>query len=356
LSVLKCSGGIFDIENKSERLLEVESVIVAPDFWDDNERAQDVMKERTSLTEAIASVDTPYDLASECLLLLDMGEEEAELSVLEEVGKQIPEIESYLEALEFQRMLGGPADRADAILSINSGAGGLESQDWASMLQRMYLRWSDSKGYKVAIVDMVEGDEAGIKSATFTIEGDFAFGNLKAEAGVHRLVRISPFDANARRHTSFASVYVFPEVDDDIEIEVNEGDLRIDTYRASGAGGQHVNKTDSAIRITHLPTGIVVQCQNQRSQHKNRSTAMKLLKSRLYALELEEREKEMEAIYADKKEIGFGSQIRSYVLHPYRMVKDHRTNIEKGNTDAVLDGDLDEFIRGYLLSKNNPIA
>jgi len=354
LSGLKRSGGIFDIETKSERLLEVESVIVAPDFWDDNERAQEVMKERTSLTEAIASVETPHDLASESLLLLDMGEEEDDLSVLQEVEKQIPEIESYLEALEFQRMLGGPADRADAILSINSGAGGLESQDWASMLQRMYLRWSDSKGYKVAIVDMVEGDEAGIKSATFTIEGDFAFGNLKAEAGVHRLVRISPFDANARRHTSFASVYVFPEVDDNIEVEVNEGDLRVDTYRASGAGGQHVNKTDSAIRITHIPTGIVVQCQNQRSQHKNRSTAMKLLKSRLYALELEEREKEMEAIYADKKEIGFGSQIRSYVLHPYRMVKDHRTNIEKGNTDAVLDGDLDDFIRGYLLSKENP--
>jgi len=314
------------------------------------------MKERTSLTDAIASVEDPTELAGESLLLLDMGEEEEDLSVVEEVGRNISQIEKSLEALEFQRMLGGPADRSDAILSINSGAGGLESQDWASMLQRMYLRWSDTKGYKVAIVDMVEGDEAGIKSATFTIEGEFAFGNLKAEAGVHRLVRISPFDANARRHTSFASVYVFPEVDDNIEVEVNESDLRVDTYRASGAGGQHVNKTDSAIRITHIPTGIVVQCQNQRSQHKNRSTAMKLLKSRLYALELEEREKEMEAIYADKKEIGFGSQIRSYVLHPYRMVKDHRTNIEKGNADAVLDGDLDEFIRGYLLSKDNPIG
>ena len=308
------------------------------------------------MTDAIASVEDPTELAGESLLLLDMGEEEEDLSVVEEVGRNISQIEKSLEALEFQRMLGGPADRSDAILSINSGAGGLESQDWASMLQRMYLRWSDTKGYKVAIVDMVEGDEAGIKSATFTIEGEFAFGNLKAEAGVHRLVRISPFDANARRHTSFASVYVFPEVDDNIEVEVNESDLRVDTYRASGAGGQHVNKTDSAIRITHIPTGIVVQCQNQRSQHKNRSTAMKLLKSRLYALELEEREKEMEAIYADKKEIGFGSQIRSYVLHPYRMVKDHRTNIEKGNADAVLDGDLDEFIRGYLLSKDNPIG
>ena len=311
------------------------------------------MQKQNALKRSIASFEIPANSAEEALLLMEMAEEEGDVSVYEDVAALMQEVEEGLEALEFQRMLGGPADKANAIVHINSGAGGLESQDWASMLFRMYLRWSDSQQFKAEIVEQTTGDEAGIKSATFTVEGEFAFGYLRAEAGVHRLVRISPFDASARRHTSFASVFVYPEVDDNIEIEVKESDVRIDTYRASGAGGQHVNKTDSAVRLTHIPTGVVVQCQNQRSQHKNRATAFKILKSRLYAMELEAREKSMEAEYTEKKEINFGSQIRSYVLHPYRMVKDHRTNHEVGNADAVLDGDLDGFMKAFLLQSGN---
>ncbi len=254
-------------------------------------------------------------------------------------------------ALEMQQMLGGEHDAGNAIVSIHPGAGGTEAQDWAEILMRTYLRWCERKGYKVQLVDQLEGEGAGIKSVTFTVEGPYAYGYLHAEAGIHRLVRISPFDANARRHTSFASVFVYPEVEDDIEIEINEADLRVDTYRSSGAGGQHVNKTDSAVRLTHLPTGIVVACQNERSQHKNRSMAMKILRARLYELEMEKQKEKMEVFAKTKKEIGFGSQIRSYVLHPYRMVKDHRTGHETGNTDAVLDGDLDGFIEAYLLQK-----
>jgi peptide chain release factor 2 len=254
-------------------------------------------------------------------------------------------------ALEMQQMLGGEHDAGNAIVSIHPGAGGTEAQDWAEILMRMYLRWCERKGYKVQLVDQLEGEGAGIKSVTFTVEGPYAYGYLHAEAGIHRLVRISPFDANARRHTSFASVFVYPDIEDDIEIEVNEADLRVDTYRSSGAGGQHVNKTDSAVRLTHLPTGIVVACQNERSQHKNRSMAMKILRARLYELEMEKQKEKMEVFTKTKKEIGFGSQIRSYVLHPYRMVKDHRTSHETGNTDAVLDGDLDGFIETYLLQK-----
>jgi len=349
------SGGIFDLPAADARLVEIETLIVAPDFWDDPERAQSVMKERTRLQERVQGVTEPLVAVEDALTLLEMGMEEGDDSVCQEIEEEtLPALGKAVEALEFQRMLGGPADASSAIVSINSGAGGLESQDWAAMLMRMYMRWGDAHDYKVALLEETAGDEAGIKTATFTVSGDYAFGYLKAEAGVHRLVRISPFDASARRHTSFASVFIYPEIEDDIEVEINESDLRVDTYRASGAGGQHVNKTDSAIRITHEPTGIVVQCQSQRSQHKNRTTAMKLLKSRLHALELESREKEMEDIYANKMEIGFGSQIRSYVLHPYRMVKDHRTNVEKGNTDAVLDGDLDDFIKAYLLYAGAP--
>ncbi len=249
-------------------------------------------------------------------------------------------------------MLSGEHDSSNAIVSINAGAGGTEAQDWADMLLRMYLRFCESRGYKTEFTDYQPGDDAGLKGATFTVTGDYAYGWLRAEMGIHRLVRISPFDANKKRHTSFASVFVFPELPDDIEVEINEKDLKVDTYRSSGAGGQHVNKTDSAIRITHLPTGIVVACQNERSQHKNRSSAMKELKSRLYELEVLRKEEEAESLAGEKKEIGWGSQIRSYVLHPYRMVKDHRTGYEVGNTDAVLDGDLDGFIEAYLLSKS----
>ena len=277
-----------------------------------------------------------------------MAEEEGDSDLLAEIDEELTGLTEKLEAIEFQRMLSGEHDAGNAIVTVHSGAGGTESQDWAEMLLRMYLRWCEKKGYKTEILDYQGGDEAGIKSVTFTASGEYPYGYLKAEIGVHRLVRISPFDSNKRRHTSFASIFVLPEIEEDIEVEIDESDLRIDTYRASGAGGQHVNKTDSAIRITHLPSGEVVQCQNERSQHKNKATAMKLLKAKLYALKMKEQEEKMDEINADKKDIGWGSQIRSYVMHPYRMVKDLRTGVETGNVDAVMDGDLDKFILGYL--------
>ena len=261
----------------------------------------------------------------------------------------LPGLEKKIGQMEFARMLSGEHDVNNAIVSINAGAGGTEAQDWADILLRMYLRWCERKGLKAEITEYQPGDEAGTKGVTFTVAGAYAYGYLKAEKGIHRLVRISPFDSNARRHTSFCSVFVFPELADEVDIEILDKDLKVDTYRASGAGGQHVNKTDSAIRITHLPSGIVVSCQNQRSQHKNRAIAMKQLQARLYELEMEKKESEAEALGGEKKDIGWGSQIRSYVLHPYRMVKDHRTNYEVGNADAVLDGDLDGFIEAYLM-------
>ncbi len=265
-----------------------------------------------------------------------------------EAAAKLDEVEAAVERLELQRKLGGEHDAGHAILTLHPGAGGTEAQDWAEMLLRMYLRWAERHGFATELVDLQPGEGAGIKSATVTVAGPYAYGYLKAEAGIHRLVRISPFDANKRRHTSFASVFVYPEVDEDIEIEINEADLRVDTYRSSGAGGQHVNKTDSAVRLTHLPTGIVVACQNERSQHKNKSMAMKILRARLYELEQEKQREKMDVFHKTKKDIAWGSQIRSYVLHPYRMVKDHRTGIEVGNADAVLDGDLDQFIEAYL--------
>src|SRR6185295_17262333 len=273
---------------------------------------------------------------------------EGDADALAECAAKLDTATTGLAALEMQQMLGGEHDAGNAILSIHPGAGGTEAQDWAEILMRMYLRWCERKGYKVQILEQQEGEGAGIKSVTMTVDGSYAYGYLHAEAGIHRLVRISPFDANARRHTSFASVFVYPDIEDDIEVDINEADLRVDTYRSSGAGGQHVNKTDSAVRLTHIPTGIVVACQNERSQHKNRSMAMKILRARLYDLELEKQREKMEVFSKTKKEIGFGSQIRSYVLHPYRLVKDHRTGVEMGNADAVLDGDLDRFIEAYL--------
>ena len=257
---------------------------------------------------------------------------------------------------ELAQILGGADDRRNAIVTLHPGAGGTEAQDWAEILLRMYLRWTDRHGYRKEILEYQPGEEAGLKSVTFSVEGDYAYGHLKAETGIHRLVRISPFDANSRRHTSFASVFVYPEVDDTIKVEVDEADLRVDTYRSSGAGGQHVNKTDSAVRLTHLPTGIVVACQNERSQHKNRAMAMKILRSRLYELELEKQKEKMDTLHKTKKDNAWGSQIRSYVLHPYRLVKDHRTNIEIGNADAVLDGDIDPFIQAYLLHDSDSTA
>lgn len=267
---------------------------------------------------------------------------------LKELAESYSKIEKEVDQLEFTTRLSGPNDTKNAILTIHPGAGGTESQDWADMLFRMYNRWCETHDYEINLIDYSPGDEAGLKSATMEVKGEFAFGYLKAESGVHRLVRISPFDANSRRHTSFVSVYVYPEFDEEINIEINDEDLRIDTYRASGAGGQHVNKTSSAVRITHLPTGIVVQCQNERSQIKNRATAMKLLKSRLYQMELEEQRKKQAEMEKTKKKIEWGSQIRSYVFHPYNMVKDHRTNEETSNIQAVMDGDIDRFIEAYL--------
>jgi peptide chain release factor 2 len=268
---------------------------------------------------------------------------------LREAASKLAEATQGMAQIELSQMLGGPDDRRNAIVSLHPGAGGTEAQDWAEILLRMYLRWADRRGYRKEILEYQPGEEAGVKSVTFTVEGEYAYGYLKAEAGIHRLVRISPFDANSRRHTSFASVFVYPEIDEDIKVEIDESDLRIDTYRSSGAGGQHVNKTDSAVRITHLPTNIVVACQNERSQHKNKAMAMKILRSRLYELELEKQKERMETFHKTKKDIAWGSQIRSYVLHPYRLVKDHRTNIEIGDADRVLDGDLDPFIQAYLL-------
>ena len=281
--------------------------------------------------------------------LWSIASDEKDEQVMEDVSAELQLLADGVEKEELKMMLASEQDPMNAIVSIHAGAGGTEAQDWAEMLLRMYLRWAESKGFKTSIIDYQAGDEAGVKSVTFTLEGEYAYGYTKAEIGIHRLVRISPFDAGARRHTSFASVFVYPEVDDEIKIEINEDDLRIDTYRAGGKGGQHVNKTDSAVRITHLPTGIVVQCQNERSQHKNKSMAMKYLKSRLYERELQQQNEKLDEENKLKKDIAWGSQIRSYVLHPYKMVKDHRTNVETGNTQKVLDGDIDDFIQAYLM-------
>lgn len=284
---------------------------------------------------------------TEVLLELAMAEEDQ--SALTEVQEKLGFLEEDIRKLQVQRLFSQPEDAGAAIVEIHAGAGGTEAQDWAEMLLRMYCRWAEREKYACDILDQLPGEEAGIKSATFAVEGDFAYGRLKAEVGIHRLVRISPFDANARRHTSFAAVFVYPSADDDVEIQVNETELKIDTYRASGAGGQHVNKTDSAVRITHLPTGIVVQCQNERSQHKNKAMALKILRSRLYDLELEKKREEKDHLHKQKKDIAWGSQIRSYVLQPYQLVKDHRTNVDIGNVSAVLDGDINRFIQEYLL-------
>jgi len=284
--------------------------------------------------------------------LFELLEEESDAEAEHEFESRLTHLEKHLETAEFQRKLGGPNDASNAIVSINAGAGGTEAQDWSEILLRMLLRWCERKAYKTEIIDFLAGDEAGTKSVTFTVTGPYAYGYLKSETGIHRLVRISPFDANRRRHTSFASVSIIPEISGNIEIEIDEADLKIDTYRASGAGGQHVNKTDSAVRITHLPTGVVVQCQNERSQYRNKQVALSVLKSRLYEQKMREEEEKLAALRGEKKGIEWGSQIRSYVLHPYQMVKDHRTGIETGNVDEVLDGGLDPFINAFLTLKN----
>jgi len=344
-------AGIFDVEDKQARIVELERMGAEPDFWNDPARAQVLMRERTSLAETVDLIASMDAESSEVLEMLELVEMEGEQELLPELNSQITTVEERLDKAEFARMMTGDQDRNSAILQVNAGAGGVESCDWAGMLLRMYSRWGEASGFKVSMVDVIEADEAGIKSATIGIAGPWAYGYLKAENGVHRLVRISPFDAAHRRHTSFSSVFVVPEVDDTIKIEIADSDLRIDTFRASGAGGQHVNRTDSAVRMTHLPTGIVVSCQAERSQHKNREKAMKVMAARLADLERRKREEERSEVEANKMGIDFGSQIRSYVLAPYRMVKDHRTNHEVGNADAVLDGDLDGFIKAWLRAR-----
>ncbi len=327
----------------------MESQITDPGFWDDNERAQQLLRERTGLEKTIEHWDRLNRLAEDIRVLIELGAEAADDATLIEVAELNAQLEKGLGEAEFQKMLSGPHDRSNCFFSINAGAGGTESQDWAEMLLRMYQRYSERKGWKCTITDYQPGDEAGTKSATIYVEGENAYGYLKAENGIHRLVRISPFDSNARRHTSFASAFSFPEIADDVEINIVESDLRVDTYRSSGAGGQHVNTTDSAVRITHLPSGFVVACQTERSQHMNRAQAMKMLRAKLFEKEMQEREAKAAEFSGDKKEIGWGSQIRSYVLHPYKMVKDLRTGVETGNPDAVLDGALEEFIVAFLM-------
>ena len=320
-----------------------------PTFWNDQDVAQEVLQRRRRLQEDLDLADSIGKRIEDLAVLIEWAGQGED--VLEELLTALDELQAEVEAGEIKKMLGGEHDRRNAIVSIHPGAGGTESQDWAEMLLRMYLRWAERRGFSKEIIEAQPGDEAGVKSATITVVGDYAYGSLLPEAGVHRLVRISPFDQAARRHTSFASVFVWPELPEDVDIQIDEKDLRIDTYRSSGAGGQHVNVTDSAVRITHLPTGIVVSCQNERSQHRNKDAAMSVLRSRLYDQRLQEQQDRLAQIGGEKKDIAFGSQIRSYVLHPYRMVKDHRTKLDQGNVDRVLDGDIDEFIKTFLMKK-----
>jgi peptide chain release factor 2 len=349
LAELEAFFGLDGLRVEAEELGEEMS---RPGFWDDPDEARVASARFSRVQGRISLLEGLRGSLSDSEELLELAEEDGEL--LSEVDEELRRVERVLEEQEVARLFSGEYDEGDAILTINSGAGGVDSQDWAEMLARMYRRWAERRGFELEVIEYTEGEEAGIKSATFTVSGEYAFGLLSAERGVHRLVRISPFDAGARRHTSFASVAVAPVVGEAVEVEIEEKDLKVDTYRASGAGGQHVNKTDSAVRITHLPMGIVAQCQNERSQHQNREVAMRVLRARLFELEREKREQEIAAQSGEKAEIEWGSQIRSYVLHPYKLVKDHRTGEETANVDRVLDGDLDAFIYAYL--KNRTVA
>jgi peptide chain release factor 2 len=340
-------GGIFDFDAKRNRLAEVIKLAEDPAIWQDNKRAQEIGKERKALETVVARVERMTQALQDSRELLEMARDDNDESGFESVAADVEGLEKSVAEMEFRRMFNNPMDPNNCFLDIQSGSGGTEAQDWASMLERMYFRFGERRGFKVEVLEESPGEVAGIKSAALKISGDYAYGTLRTESGVHRLVRKSPFDSNARRHTSFASVFVYPEVDETIEIEINPADLRIDTFRASGAGGQHVNKTDSAIRITHIPTNIVVQCQNDRSQHRNRAEAMAMLKARLYEVELRKREAEKQVMEDSKTDIAWGHQIRSYVLDQSR-IKDLRTNVEVGNTQGVLDGDLDEFIEASL--------
>ncbi len=344
-------GGIFDWDKAQKRIEELTTQIEASDFWDDAQAAQKVMQERANLTDSITDITALETSLNETLDLLEIAEQENEEELIKEQEKDLKSLLRKAEKLQLKSFLSGEADDNNTFLEINAGAGGTEAQDWAGMLLRMYLRWAEKEGYKTELVQENSGEVAGIKSATLKVSCPKAFGWLKTESGVHRLVRISPFDSNARRHTSFAAVRIYPELDDSITVDIEDKDLKIDTYRASGAGGQHVNTTDSAVRITHLPTGIVVQCQNDRSQHRNKAQAMQMLKSRLYELELRKQEEEAMASHSDKSDNAWGNQIRSYVLQPYQMVKDLRTGVETSNTQAVLDGDITEFLESSLAHK-----
>jgi peptide chain release factor 2 len=349
--VLSICGAIFEAAHPADELNRLEARAAAPDFWKDQAEAQRVLQRRRRLEqdrELAASLRKRTDDLGVLFEWAAAGE-----AVDAELAQAVESLDQEVQAGEIKKMLGGEHDRRNAIVTIHPGAGGTESQDWAEMLLRMYMRWTERRGFRRELIDYQPGDEAGLKSATFTVIGEHAYGLLSAEAGVHRLVRISPFDSAARRHTSFASLYVWPELPEDVDVEIDDKDIRIDTFRSSGAGGQHVNVTDSAIRITHFPTGIVVSCQNERSQHRNKDSAMRVLKARLYDLKLKEQQAKLDQIGGAKREIAFGSQIRSYVMHPYQMVKDHRTKEQVGDVNRVMDGDIDVFIKSYLMRKSS---
>ena len=346
-SALLCFGGIFDFDAKVERLEEVNAELEQPDVWNEPEKAQALGKERVSLEQVVDTIKNLEQGLEDVEGLLELAVEAEDEETFNEAVAELDELEQQLAKLEFRRMFSGEHDTCDCYVDLQAGSGGTEAQDWTEMLLRMYLRWAESKGFKTELMEVSDGDVAGLKSATIRVSGEYAFGWLRTETGIHRLVRKSPFDSNNRRHTSFAAAFVYPEIDDNIDIEINPADLRIDVYRASGAGGQHVNKTESAVRITHMPSGIVVQCQNDRSQHKNKDQAMKQLKAKLYELELQKKNADKQAMEDNKSDIGWGSQIRSYVLDDAR-IKDLRTGVESRNTQAVLDGDLDRFIEASL--------
>ena len=337
-----------DLDGRKKRIAEIDEIISAPDFWNDPEAGQKIMQEKKRLESKVAHYDQLASKLDDLEVMIELAKEESDADLEQDIVDTLAEINTELDAFELETILNGEYDDNNAILSIHPGAGGTESQDWAEMLYRMYVRWAERHDFKVDVLDYLDGDEAGIKSVTLLISGENAYGYLKSEKGVHRMVRISPFDASGRRHTSFTAVEVMPEVENDTTIEIDDKDLKVDTYRSSGAGGQHVNKTESAVRITHIPTGIVVQCQNERSQIQNRATAMKMLTSRLVEEKIKQQEAEIARLQGEQQEIGWGSQIRSYVFHPYTLVKDHRTNFEKGNVGAVMDGEIDEFINAWL--------
>jgi peptide chain release factor 2 len=332
-------------------LSRIEREASAQDFWNDQEAAQGLLQQRSRLERVISRHESFESAVEDAGVLFEFAESEEDESSLKELRALLEKLEREIGEAETEMLLAGKHDALNAICTIHPGAGGTESQDWAEMLLRMYLKWAERRGFKTEVIDYQPGEEAGLKNVTFRVEGEYAYGLLAAEAGVHRLVRISPFDQAARRHTSFASLFVYPEIDENIEVEINDKDLRVDTYRATGAGGQHINTTDSAVRITHIPTGIVVQCQNQRSQHQNRAVAMQVLRAKLYERELEKQRAATAVLEANKADISFGSQIRNYVLAPYRLVKDARTKLERGDVDSVLAGDIDDFIKAYLLAR-----